>query len=51
MPVLPDVEPRFERLRAARSDDDIIRYVVGATVAAHAGTGTFGIVYYPLAGP
>ena len=32
-------------------DDDVIRYVVGPTVAAHAGMGTFGIVYHPLDRP
>ena len=36
------------RLRAARPSDDVIRYVVGPTVAAHAGMGTFGIVYHSL---
>ncbi len=51
MPVLPVVEPRFERLRAVRSDDDVICYDVRPTVSAHAGTGTVGIVDYPLAGP
>ena len=47
----PVVDELVERLRAARPGDDIIRYVVGPTVAAHAGMGTFGIVYHPLAEP
>ena len=42
---------RFERLRAVRADDYIIRDVVEPTVVTHAGTGTFRIVYHPLAGP
>ncbi|MEO6125515.1 MAG: DegV family protein [Ilumatobacteraceae bacterium] len=44
----PVVDDLFERLREARPDDEIIRYTVGPTVAAHAGMGTFGIVYHPL---
>lgn len=47
----PVVDELFERLRAARPDDDIIRYFVGPTVVAHAGMGTFGIVYHPLTEP
>ena len=42
----PMVDELFVRLRAARPDDDLIRYVVGPTVAAHAGMGTFGVVYH-----
>jgi len=34
------------RVRAALPDADVIRYVVGPTVAAHAGMGTFGVVYH-----
>lgn len=45
------VDELFERLRAARPDDDIIRYFVGPTVAAHAGMGTCGIVYHPFTEP
>lgn len=44
----PVVDELFDRLRAARPHDDLIRYVVGPTVAAHAGMGTFGIVHHPL---
>ena len=43
----PVVDELVERLRAARPWDELIRYVVGPTVAAHAGMGTFGIVYAP----
>lgn len=42
------VDDLYERLRLARPDDEIIRYVVGPTVAAHAGMGTFGIVHHPV---
>jgi len=45
----PVVDELVERLRVLRPDDDVIRYVVGPTVAAHAGMGTFGIVHHPLA--
>ena len=41
----PVVDELVDRLRAARPDDELIRYVVGPTVAAHAGMGTFGVVY------
>ena len=44
----PVVDELVARLRARRPGDDIIRYVVGPTVAAHAGMGTFGVVYHPL---
>ncbi len=44
----PVVDELFERLRVARPDDEVIRYVVGPTVAAHAGMGTFGVVYHAL---
>ncbi len=44
----PVVDELFVRLRAARPDDELIRYVVGPTVAAHAGMGTFGVVYHHL---
>ena len=45
----PVVDELTARLRAARPDDDVIRYAVGPTVAAHAGMGTFGIVYHSVA--
>lgn len=41
----PIVDDLAERLRAARPDDDVVRYVAGPSVAAHAGMGTFGVVY------
>ena len=47
----PIVDELVARLRARRPADDIIRYVVGPTVAAHAGMGTFGVVYHPLDTP
>jgi fatty acid kinase fatty acid binding subunit len=34
-------------LRAARPEDEVIRYAVGPTLAAHTGMGTFGVVYTP----
>lgn len=43
----PLVDELVDRLRAARPGDELIRYVVGPTVAAHAGMGTFGLVYHP----
>ena len=43
----PVVDELVERLRAARPRDELIRYAVGPTVAAHAGMGTFGIVFAP----
>lgn len=43
----PLVDELAARLRAARPDDELIRYAVGPTVAAHAGMGTFGVVYAP----
>lgn len=43
----PVVDELVDRLRAARPGDDVIRYAVGPTVAAHAGMGTFGVVYTP----
>lgn len=43
----PVVDELVERIRAARPDDELIRYAVGPTVAAHAGMGTFGIVFAP----
>ena len=43
----PVVDELVERLRAARPGDELIRYVVGPTVAAHAGMGTFGVVFAP----
>ncbi len=43
----PVVDELVARLRAARPDDELIRYAVGPTVAAHAGMGTFGIVFAP----
>jgi len=43
----PVVDELVERLRAARPRDELIRYSVGPTVAAHAGMGTFGIVFAP----
>lgn len=43
----PVVDELADRLRAARPNDELIRYVVGPTVAAHAGMGTFGVVYAP----
>lgn len=46
----PVVDDLVDRLRRARPTDDIVRYVVGPTVAAHAGMGTFGVVFHPLAG-
>lgn len=42
------VDELFDRLQRHRPTDDLIRYVVGPTVAAHAGMGTFGIVYHAL---
>lgn len=45
------VDDLYERLRIARPDDEIIRYTVGPTVAAHAGMGTFGVVHHPLDSP
>ncbi|MEO5898920.1 MAG: DegV family protein [Ilumatobacteraceae bacterium] len=47
----PVVDDLVQRLRAARPADEIVRYVVGPTVAAHAGMGTFGIVFHPLVEP
>ena len=44
----PIVDELIATLRNLRPGDDIVRYVVGPTVAAHAGMGTFGIVYHPL---
>ncbi|MEP7203067.1 MAG: DegV family protein [Ilumatobacteraceae bacterium] len=44
----PVVDELLTELRRRRPADDIIRYVVGPTVAAHAGMGTFGVVYHPL---
>jgi len=44
----PVVDELFAQLRARRPADDIIRHIVGPTVAAHAGMGTFGVVYHPL---
>ena len=44
----PVVDELMSQVHVRRPDDDIIRYVVGPTVAAHAGMGTFGIVYHPL---
>ena len=44
----PIVDQLFTRLQAHRPTNDLIRYVVGPTVAAHAGMGTFGIVYHAL---
>ncbi len=44
----PVVDDLVDRVRALRPDDEVIRYLVGPTVAAHAGMGTFGIVYHPL---
>lgn len=44
----PVVDELVARLREARPDDELIRYVVGPTVAAHAGMGTFGVVFHPL---
>ena len=44
----PVVDELMSQVRTRRPDDDLIRYVVGPTVAAHAGMGTFGIVYHPL---
>lgn len=41
----PVVDELVDRLRAVRPDDELIRYVVGPSVAAHAGMGTFGVVY------
>lgn len=43
----PIVDELAARLGAARPDDEVIRYVVGPTVAAHAGMGTFGVVFTP----
>lgn len=43
----PVVDELAARLGAARPHDELIRYVVGPTVAAHAGMGTFGVVYTP----
>lgn len=45
----PVVDELVARIRRARPGDDVIRYVVGPTVAAHAGMGTFGVVHHPLA--
>jgi len=45
----PVVDELMSQVHVRRPDDDIIRYVVGPSVAAHAGMGTFGIVYHPLA--
>ncbi len=42
----PAVDDLEAQLRAALPDADVIRYVVGPTVAAHAGMGTFGVVYH-----
>ncbi len=42
------VDELVAELRRRRPDDDIIRYVVGPSVAAHAGMGTFGVVFHPL---
>lgn len=47
----PVVDDLVARLRLMRPTDDVVRYVVGPTIAAHAGMGTFGLVYHPLAGP
>jgi len=47
----PVVDDLVRRLRERRPADDIVRYVVGPTVAAHAGMGTFGVVYHPLGRP
>ncbi len=44
----PVVAELIAELRRCRPNDDIIPYVVGPTVAAHAGMGTFGVVYHPL---
>lgn len=43
----PVVDELAARLRATRPGDELIRYAVGPTVAAHAGMGTFGVVYAP----
>ena len=47
----PIVDDLFIRLQTHRPTDDLIRYVVGPTVAAHAGMGTFGIVYHAFERP
>jgi DegV family protein with EDD domain len=47
----PVVDDLVRRLRERGRGDDVIRYVVGPTVAAHAGMGTFGVVYHPLERP
>jgi fatty acid kinase fatty acid binding subunit len=39
------VDDLADRLRRDRPGDRLIRYVVGPSVAAHAGMGTFGVVY------
>jgi DegV family protein with EDD domain len=44
----PIVDELVAQLRARRPADDVIRYIVGPSVAAHAGMGTFGVVYHPL---
>jgi DegV family protein with EDD domain len=45
------VDELVAQLRRRRPADDIIRYVVGPSIAAHAGMGTFGVVYHPLDDP
>jgi fatty acid-binding protein DegV len=47
----PVVDDLVRQLRERRPADDVVRYVVGPTVAAHAGMGTFGVVYHPLGRP
>ena len=42
-PVVDDLEAR---VRATCGGAEVIRYVVGPSVAAHAGMGTFGVVYH-----
>lgn len=43
----PVVDTLYDRLRAARPTDSLVRYRVGPSVAAHAGMGTFGVVACP----
>lgn len=47
----PLVDALYDRLRAARPTDSLVRYRVGPSVAAHAGMGTFGVVTCPRSRP
>ena len=45
----PDAADALERaLRSLPQVEEIVRYVVGPSVAAHTGAGTFGAVFHPI---